>query len=103
MARRRSIIPPISAPNDSIFPWPYVWSSSAGFRERVVATSRMSVETASNDAWAESLRRARLPVDIAARVSTTITEIIPSRETLRAPVFVTLSIDLNANPSLAGP
>lgn len=72
-----------------------MWSSSAGFNERRVATSKIKVDNASKEAWAESLRRARLPVDIAAKPSTMITVTIPNRDTFSAPVFVILSIDVN--------
>ncbi len=74
-----------------------MWSSSAGFNERLVATSKIKVENASKEAWAESLRRARLPVDIAAKPSTMITVTIPNRDTFSAPVLVILSIDVNAS------
>lgn len=74
----------------------------AGFNERLVATSRIKVDNASKEAWAESLRRARLPVAIAAKPSTMITVTIATRDTFSAPVFVILSIDVNASASSPG-
>ena len=62
----------------------------------------MSVDNASKVAWAESVRSARLPVAIAARLSTMITVTIPNRETFSAPDFVILSIDVNASRSSVG-
>ena len=94
------MMPPTSAPRDSIFPCPYVWSSSGGFNDRLVATRRINVDTASNAAWPASLRSDRLFVVRPAIPSSMITDVIARSESWRALVLLILGICQDASTQL---